>query len=407
MTIGLFIKQALESIRANKMRSFLSLLGIVIGISSFVVMLAIGEWAKASIAKDFSANKDVITVSGWWWNVYGYMKSSQSSKGSNQQHNIMTEEIASLVPHKVPGVKEVRKVYNGDYKQWSYKNKRIDISLQATTPGYIDFLGGKLLYWSMFGAGDYLSGTNHLVLGHGLVYKIFKSDNPLGKELRIGWDIFVVVGTLAKKDRQVDQTAFVPIATMKNINPKTKISSFKVVVHNKDTIEQTKKYLDYYLTKMAGAESKEKAGFNTRTDEEWLKQINSMMKKFSLLLGGIGAIALVVWGIGIMNIMLVSVTERTREIGIKKAIGATNRMIMLQFLIESVILTLLGSLIAIGFSYGVTALLAKVMPDFKPLINVMVVLLAVCVATAMGIVFGLMPARKAAKLKVIDALHFE
>lgn len=393
MNIYLFISQAISSIFANKMRSVLSTLGIIIGISSFVIMLSMWEWAKQSIVKEFSWSNNVITLQ---------KKSGENLKGKE----LITQEISHEIPRLVPGVKQTFIKANGSFAL-QYKDTPLYGSLQWIQQWYMQEKELKLLYGTMFDDLEYLSNEKRIILWNKLVSSTFKKENPIGKKISISGENFIVSWVLAEKNWEFDYTAFIPYSTLKNVLNVEDINGIEVIVNDPEQLDSVKENLDYFLYKKSGVEKKSEVSFETRTNKEVLKQVNDIVGKMSLLLGGIGAIALVVWGIGIMNIMLVSVTERTREIGIRKAIGASNKNILMQFLIESIILTLIGSLLALLFSLGVVKLIDSFIPDFSPVINVNVILIATGVSVAMWILFGLMPAYKAAKLKPIDALHFE
>lgn len=393
MNFYLFIKQAFLSIFANKLRSFLSTLGIIIGISSFVIMLSLWEWAKASIMKEFEWSSNVMTV-------------SSKSNPTSSAKPILTEDISDTIPDKIPNVTHsfIRKQsYNSAY----YKDKSLGYTISGIQPNYLQFKDAKLLYGNYFDTEIYKNKDKVAILWYKLIKDTFWEENPLGKQITISGEKFVIAGILAEKNWDFDYTVYIPHTTMKHVLNVDAIESIDIVVADEKIIDDTKKNVEFYLWKKSATDKFADVLFQIRTNKDQLKQINNIIGKMSLLLAGIWAIALVVWGIGIMNIMLVSVTERTREIWIRKAIWAKNSDIMLQFLIESIILTLIGSIIAILFSYWVVKIIDTFIPDFSPVINGNVIMIATTVAVCMGILFGLMPAYKAAKLKVIDALSFE
>lgn len=393
MNFYLFIKQAFLSIFANKLRSFLSTLGIIIGISSFVIMLSLWEGAKASIMKEFEWSSNVMTI-------------TSKSNPTSSAKPVLTEDISDSIPDKIPNVTHSfikKQSYNGAF----YKDKSVGYTLAWIQPGFLQFKDAKLLYGSYFDTEIYTNKDKVALLGYKLIKDTFWEENPLGKQITISWEKFLVWGILAEKNWDFDYTVFIPHTTMKHVLNVDTIESIEVVVSDEKIIDDIKKNLEFYLWKKSATDKFTDVLFQIRTNKDQLKQINNIVGKMTLLLAWIWAIALVVWGIGIMNIMLVSVTERTREIWIRKAIWARNSDIMLQFLIESIILTLIGSIIAIWFSYWVVKIIDTFIPDFSPVINGNVIMIATTVAVCMGILFGLMPAYKAAKLKVIDALSFE
>lgn len=394
MNIYLFIKQALWSIRANKLRSFLSTLWIIIWIASFVIMLSLWEWAKASILKEFSWSSDVITVVKKY-NTNWFAK------------NIITEKIAQEINEKVPWVINTFPIFESWNIRPFYGDKSIWWQLKWVSLWYLKNKKIEIEYWSFFNKNDYDNDVRMVILWNKIIKETFKDENPLWKKINIWWEIFIVSWLLKEKNWEYDYSLYIPSTTLKNIFNIETLSEIQVVVDDEKHIDSIKKNLEYFLFKKSQIEKKKDVTFETRTNKEQLKQMQWIITKFSLLLGWIWAISLIVWGIWIMNIMLVSVTERTREIGIRKAIWASNWNIMTQFLIESIILTLIWSIVAVIFSYWVVSIIDKFIPDFSPLINLTVIWIATWVSVWMWILFWLMPAYKAAKLKPIDALHFE
>lgn len=397
MNILLYLRQARESIRANKLRSWLSLLGIVIGIMSFVVMLALGEWVKQAMLNDMWQDADVMTI----------MPQRGQDDAAVSTVDLFEPQILDAIREKVPGIASLWPIYESKWVSIEYGDKSSTYTLYPIQSGYFQYKQLQKQSGSFFAPEEYDQHSAVVVIGHKLAQQLLKGENPLGKQLMIGHRVATVIGVLAEKNRQVDESLYIPETTFAQWYGSVSVANVEIKSIDTKTVEQTKSYLLHYMKKRSKLQSGQKLGYTVRTNKESLKQIGEMMNKFSLLLWWIGAIALIVWWIGIMNIMLVSVTERTREIGIKKAIGATNNIVLMQFLIESIVLTIIGSLIAIWLSYLVVMLMDKYIPDMSPIISIQVVMLAVGVATMMGIVFGLMPAKKAAKLKIIDALRYE
>ncbi|MCT4616769.1 MAG: ABC transporter permease [Candidatus Gracilibacteria bacterium] len=391
--IIIFIKQAFSSIIANKMRSILSTLGIIIGISSFVIMLSVGEGAKNSIMKDFGNNSKLITV--------------DKKGGYTIAQNIFTPEVIEEIPKVVPMIDKAFPNYSGLSLMANYKEKNVETGFSVIDKGYLKYEKNEIIKGSFFTDDDYKNNNKVVILGDYVANKGVKGGIKLGKEIIIGGEKFLVSGILKKKNYNFDYNIFIPNTTAAKVFNQREISGIKIYTTNEKKMKSIKNALNYYLFKKSVVEKAKQVNYKIKTDADAIKQINQFTGKFTMLLGGIGAIALVVGGIGIMNIMLVSVTERTREIGIRKAIGATNGTILSQFLTESIILTLIGTFFAILLSYGVTSLITSLVPNMQVSINASVLSISISVAFAMGLIFGLMPAWKAAKLKPIDALHFE
>ncbi len=405
MTLFLFIKQAISSIWANKLRSFLSTLWIVIGISSFVIMLAIWEWAKQSMLEGI-------------WNNWNIIKVSQNFRSEDSSwKNIFTEALAKEIEKKVPLIKKVIINYSAPNWEATYDSQYVYWSIKPISNDYFAFKSLEIEYGSNFSKDDFKNWEKFVIIWNAFIKKadsfMWWGDSPMTwtipiwKKINIAWENFIILWILKEKNWEFDNNLFITDTTYKRIFNDNSISWFEVSAIDEENVEKAQEYLNYFLFKKSWVKTWEDLPFETRTDKEMLKQFNEMSAKFSLLLAWIWAIALIVWGIWIMNIMVVSVTERTREIGIRKAIWATNKNIMFQFLIESIILTLLGSVIAVWVSWWVVTVIWNFFPEFQPVINSYVLLIAIIVSVSMWIIFWLMPAWKAAKLKPIDALHFE
>jgi len=394
MNIYLFIKQALWSIRANKLRSFLSTLWIIIWIASFVIMLSLWEWAKASILKEFAWSSNLINV-------------IQKANNNSFAKNVITESISSEILEKVPWVENTFAILESWNFEISYDDKYIWWQLSWVSPWYLESKKLEIQYWSLFTKSDFENESRLVILWNKLVNKNFKKENPLWKKINVWGEVFIIWWLLKEKNWNFDYNVYIPDSTLKSVFNVSSVDNIEVIVKDEKQMDSVKKNLNYFLFKKSFIDDKKDVIFETRTNKEELKQVQWIISKFSLLLWWIWAISLIVWGIWIMNIMLVSVTERTREIGIRKAIWATNWNIMTQFLVESIILTLIWSIVAILLSYWVVTLIDKLIHDFSPLINLNVIMIATSVSIWMWILFWLMPAYKAAKLKPIDALHFE
>jgi len=394
MNIYIFIKQAFLSIKANKLRAFLSTLWIIIWISSFVIMLAMWEWAKASIAEGFDGKNNVITV-------------LQNSRPKSSAKDVLTEDISELIKTKLPWIKDTF-ITSDVLVDLEYNGKKLrDWIVVPVQQGYLEFKKIELLYWNSFTKDDFKENKRVIIIWNKLVKSTFKDVNPIWKKMTLWWVEFTVKGILSKKNWSVDVSIYSPYSTVKNTLWIKSIRDIIVVIDDEKKIDSINKYLDYFLYKKSFIDKYKDVKFRTRTNKESMEQLGAIVQSMSLLLLWIWAIALIVWWIGIMNIMLVSVTERTREIWIRKAIWATNLNILSQFLIESILLTLIWAIVALWFSEWAVYLISVLIKDFNPIINTNVVVTATSVATGMWIVFGLMPAYKAAKLKIIDALSFE
>lgn len=407
MNIFILIKQGVSSILANKLRSSLSVLGIVIGISSVVIMLAIWEWAKASILQSFDSVDNLISVEKkydygppeWqpWWATTAY----------NPAKEVITMDMADEIQKKVMWVESV--VYASSVNAWDikYNSKPLYGQIQGISQQYMKKKWYNIVYGSSFSNDNFKNDEKVIILGYHLIHENFGKKNPIWQKIFISGTPFIVVGILEKKNWNTDYAMYIPVTTAVNRLWSKELQKLEVFADKIRDINEVKKDLQYFLFKKSWALSPSEVKFSVRTNEDVLKQVNEIVGKMRLLLWAIGSIALIVGWIGIMNIMLVSVTERTREIGIRKAIWATKSNILFQFLIEAIILSMIGCIIAIGLCYWLAYGVAKLLPQFQPIITISVVVVSSGVSILMGIIFWLMPAWKAARLKPIDALRFE
>ena len=393
MEFYLLIKQAFWSIVANKLRSVLSTLWIIIGISSFVIMLSVWEAAKQSILQDFSTNSQLITVN--------------KKSGDNIAKDIFTAEIAQEITSIVPSIEQTFISYWSPDLDITVHDKRVDWMLNIITEGYLEYEKAIIDKGAYFNSDVFTQSKKVVILWYESAKYSFKNTNPIWEYLFIGGEKFLITGVLKKKNGNLNYSIFIPNTTAKNTLNQDTISSIQVYIEDVNAINITKNRLNYFLFKKSAVPDVSKVAFSLRTSSDAIEQINKFTRKFTFLLWGIWAIALIVWGIWIMNIMLVSVTERTREIGIRKAIWATNKNILMQFLTESIILTFIGTFFAILLSYWVTKCISYLVAEMQVSINFSILGISIIVSLLMGIVFWLMPAYKAAKLKPIDALHFE
>lgn len=409
MNFYMIMSQAIGAIFANKMRSALSILGIVIGISSVIVMLAIWEGAKQSILNSFdnAENQISITPKNTRWS-----RSEESKKTAMEYghlKSVVNLKLAHEIKERVPGIESIIPVANLSVGELYYDGKEVYANV---VPVYRSFFSIKKLEFeigSSFSEKDEKDAAKKVILGYEAAKQNFWGARAIGEEIYISWSKYIVSGVLKKWwSWSTSYSMFLPFSTAQERFWLEKISKIELYVKQSETLELVKKNIWYYLYKISWAKSAEEINFSLQTNKDAMKQANQIIGKMKMLLGAIGSISLIVWGIWIMNIMLVSVTERTREIGIRKAIGATRRDILVQFLAESIVLSLIGCILALAFSYGVTKLISSFSPeDFQAIISIDVVLLASGVSIFLGIIFGIMPAYKAAKLKIVDTLRYE
>jgi len=396
-------KMALDSIKANKLRSFLTMLGIIIGISSVITIVSLGQGGQSTITGEFE-KLGAATV-----NIK--VDSSKASQG-----DYITLNDINQIRERVDSVKYVSPtVQKQGQVQTEAKNKRAFISGGNTELSYIQNI--ELVYGRFYNENEFLEGKSVVIIDEDSAEDFFGYSDVVGKTIKIGPKTSVknatiigvtkgLTGPFAKGNRgNMPVIAYMPVTTLKNLFPTDfLIDSLSLVATSQNNGEEAGN----------GAQNVLESRHNNRGKEVYkpsnalsqLEQINKVLGIFTAFIGAVAAISLLVGGIGVMNIMLVSVTERTREIGIRKSIGATTNTILIQFLTESVIISLIGGII--GMIIGILgAEIIGIFAGISPSLSPAVIAGAILFSSAVGIFFGIYPAKKAAKLNPIDALRYE
>ena len=396
---------ALRALRRNKMRSMLTALGIIIGVASVVAMVAVGNGAQARITSQVSAlGQNLLTV------FAGSKKSGGVNSGLGSASAITLAD-AEAIQREVPDVAAVspevsvtaQAIANG--RNWS-------TTVVGESPDYLSIRDWKLAAGSMFNDSDIRSAAKIAVIGSKTANELFGPLNPIGQSVRIKNIPFTIIGLLESKGAGMgganqDDRILIPYTTaMKRITGDRYLRSVNVEIRSADRMDIAQQQITSLLRQRHRLTSDQSDDFNIFNQKEIADTVNSISKIITLLLGSIAGISLVVGGIGIMNIMLVSVTERTREIGIRIAVGAEPGDIRLQFLIEAVTLSLLGGLIGVLCGVGASHLVGM-FADFKAVVSSGSIILAFGVSSVIGIFFGFYPAHKAAALDPIVALRYE
>ncbi len=402
MLIWGLLKIALRSLRANMLRTFLTMLGIMIGVASVISMISLGEGARrqtlSTIAK-FGTN--IITVKP------GEKKNRHVRTGKVE--TLMLEDAYAIrdYVHNINGV--AAQVYQSG--QLKFGNKNSNSTVRGASSDYVWIGNYQMDEGRFFTREEVRSARKICVLGATVVKNLFDGDNPVGQTLKVDGDNYLVIGTTVAKGALTwwdpDDQIFIPITTaQKRLFGLKYIQSIDIQVKNMDYIEMIKQDIETLLRRLHNLRQGEKSDFYVQNSAEWLNSWGKAAETFQFLLGGIAAISLLVGGIGIMNIMLVSVTERTREIGIRIAIGAKKREIRKQFLIESILISFLGGSMGIGLGVLISRG-ASQMGGLETIVSLQSVLLAFGFSVGIGIFFGLYPAIKASNLNPIDALRYE
>ena len=396
---------AVRALRRNKLRSALTALGIIIGVASVVAMVAVGNGAQANITKQVSAlGQNLLTVFAGSRKAGGV----QSGLGSAGTLTLADADAISREIRDVAAVSPeisatAQAIANG--RNWS-------TSVVGESQDYLKIRDWKLAGGTMFDERDVRSAAKVAVIGSKTATELFGALDPLGQTVRIKNIPFTIIGLLQSKGAGMggmnqDDRVIIPFTTaMRRITGDKYLRSVNVQVVASDRMTVAQQQITSILRQRHRLADGHDDDFNIFNQKEIADTVNSISVIITLLLGSVAGISLVVGGIGIMNIMLVSVTERTREIGIRIAIGAQPGDVRLQFLIEAVTLSLLGGLIGVLTGVGVSQLVGMV-ADFKAVVSTGSILLAFGVSSAIGIFFGFYPANKAAALDPIEALRYE
>ena len=407
MNLLMIIRVAFRALVRNKMRAALTMLGIIIGVSAVIAMVSIGQGASASVqAQIESIGTNLLFVSAGAQNVGG-VRSGTGDTGTNT----LTVDDLDAIKREVPSVSMVTPSVNAR-SQLVAGNMNWNTALTGVSEQYPEIRKWPVANGSFFTDADVRTAARVIVIGQTLADSLYQGTDPIGQELRVLNLPFRVVGVMAAKGqdqqgRDQDDVAFAPYTTVqKKILGRDRVQIAYVSAISQDATYTAQSQITDLLRQRHKLSANEPDDFTVRNMTDIAEAANETSKTMTILLACIAGVSLLVGGIGIMNIMLVSVTERTREIGIRMAIGARSSAVRSQFLIESIVLSLTGG--TIGIVLGIVlSLVIPAMLGWPTLVSTMAILGSVLFSAAVGIFFGYYPARKAASLDPIEALRYE
>ena len=394
---------AMASIRANLLRSVLTTLGIVIGTSAVITMFALGEGAQRAVEEQIqNLGTNILTVrpgQGFRWGV---------ASGNTR----LEEDDAMALSDQLGGLYQVAPEVESRY-QVSYSRYNSSNSVVGTWPSYFDVHDHEIEYGELFDQGDVQGRRRVAVLGSNVPEDLSTAPGMLiGQKVQIRGISFEILGVIKEKGgamwEQPDDRVYIPLSTAmyRVMGNRDRLRSIFVAAPSPDQLDPLWADIDQIIRRQHRIPPGEDPDFHISQSSEFLETLNENTQTFTMLLAGIAGVSLLVGGIGIMNIMLVSVTERTREIGVRKALGATRKTILFQFLVEALVLCMLGGALGVAGGYGAAHMVSTSFGS-ETAVAIEIVAVAIGFSAAIGLFFGIWPARRASILDPIDALRYE
>jgi len=410
MNVIASVQVALRSLLANKLRSVLTMLGIIIGVAAVIALVAAGAGAQAQVTEQFeSLGSNMLVISP------GAVSFRGISMGEGSAESLTNDDVEAIA-HLASAISAIAPEYSVWGQQVVYGNKNTQTTVLGVTPEYPTVRNWQVDRGRFIESLDITSQAKVAVLGATVAEELFGQTlvDPLGKTVKIKRQNYQIVGLMAAKGvggfQNLDDQVFIPLSTGQlkfGGAGNTSLGAINVQVASPEKMEWAQAELTAILRASHGLAQGQSDDFTVQDQTQIVETMQEITGTFTVLLSSIAAISLLVGGIGVMNIMLVSVTERTREIGIRKAVGAKRRDIMAQFLVEAMVLSFLGGLVGVLAGYGGAQAVTPLMGGTRAVVTPDSVAMALGVSIAVGLFFGLYPASRAAALNPIDALRFE
>lgn len=403
---GRIFGEAWISITSYKLRTFLTTLGIMIGVAAVVLMVAVGQAVQKIIDDSFASMGGNLLIVLPGYSSSGGVRTAMGRPTVTRDDMDAIKSLKDVMTTSYATQGSVQAVYGKN--NWS-------VSATGTTPDYLTVGNWEIDKGVAFSVRDLKSAASYVILGQTVVDELFGFENPIGKSIRLNNRPFLVIGTLKEKGAGLggddqDNVILMPFTTLRQkirgARQPQKVNVGFVKVDSEDKLETVMQRVNYLLRARHHLKEGADDDFTVRNMAELVVQVKKVGFYLSLLLGAIASISLIVGSIGIMNMMLVSVTERTREIGTRKALGAPNKWVMMQFLIESILISFMGSFMGLVLGVGLSQLGGFLFDKEVP-ISIWTVIVSVSVAVVVGVLSGLFPALKAMKLDPIDALRYQ
>ncbi len=405
------LRVSVQSIVAHKMRSFLTMLGVVIGVAAVIALVAVGNGAKAQVVEQFaSLGSNLLSVSA------STNFSFRPGQGFQTQTRELNMQDVSAIEQLATTVARVAPEYSSRGANVTYAGTSAQPSITGVTADYATVRNWTVSRGRFITAEDNTDAAMIAVLGSTAVEDLFGSAtvNPVGETIRINRQNYTVVGVLKSKGESgmnnQDDVVFIPFRTAQlklGGAGTTTVSAINLQVRSADDMDFAQAQVTAILRSLHEIGTGEDDDFIVQNQADILSTVEETTGTFTTMLAGIAAISLVVGGIGIMNIMLVSVTERTREIGLRKAVGAKRSDLLIQFLAEAIVLSAVGGLLGVGVGIGTAQIITPLMGYSQALVTASSVVMALGVSLGIGVFFGFYPANRAAALNPIDALRYE